>query len=631
MMKALMLLILSCLRMGQPIPVPQRCHLQLVDEYSGISANAQRPLITEGCVGRVTNQEVYVLNVTVSTGILVFNLDILREGSEVSEKPPVLIINSRDTLYIKVNTNGSPIVFHVSSLVHVLPAFQNVSYFGEKESEDLLQWAKQEYGEVSFFAVLKDEQKILLKMEKSKTGPESCVPQDNFNFGDMLQMENQEIKSCSYKVSGPDAKAERNAYIVHVTHTAPPASHKMIDIYARTLGGPCVKAPILYLVTDPNYIWNIPGTEYVSVETSGEYRIGGMVIPAKSHVEYDTFVEIAEKNNLDTITLIRVADARSVNISMSCVVNPPTITPTPDRFKDQCFESQSVCTDEYLVIKLEKQSQVNCRLPEPKNVSLEDPNCTAKLVDNSLVLVASRNECMTIYSPGYIINSLKIKDDSDKAEYKVIMCTSPTIQMEMRHGPDFQLNTTTLNPDQSIQVRTSVNIPLDNFANAMSLTRCSLLVGDNEQILDHETGPVAENGRLIWTLNTRLPVVEGIVCGKLTCTFCVTNKESFAIEKNSSGFSDCPVHLKMQKSLDLIIRSSNHKQGLGMGSVLGITLGAFVIGALLTAALWYIYTHTRSSVKMQPVPTLTGGSESSSTNHSIDSTQSTPCSTSSRA
>lgn len=112
-------------------------------------------------------------------------------------------------------------------------------------------------------------------------------------------------------------------------------------------------------------------------------------------------------------------------------------------------------------------------------------------------------------------------------------------------------------------------------------------------------------------------------------------------------------------------------------TVLGITFGAFLIGALLTAALWYIYSHTReyprppagstqgpstatwgSPAKPQrewgalagaltsPLPPPPGppskrepvvavaapaSSESSSTNHSIGSTQSTPCSTSSMA
>lgn len=41
-------------------------------------------------------------------------------------------------------------------------------------------------------------------------------------------------------------------------------------------------------------------------------------------------------------------------------------------------------------------------------------------------------------------------------------------------------------------------------------------------------------------------------------------------------------------------------KGLVLPSVLGITFGAFLIGALLTAALWYIYSHTREYPKPAP-------------------------------
>lgn len=64
-------------------------------------------------------------------------------------------------------------------------------------------------------------------------------------------------------------------------------------------------------------------------------------------------------------------------------------------------------------------------------------------------------------------------------------------------------------------------------------------------------------------------------------------------------------------------------------TVVGIAFAAFVIGALLTGALWFIYSHTggtgarQQAAKSQPV------SENSSAAHSIGSTQSTPCSSSS--
>ncbi|KAM8805643.1 transforming growth factor beta receptor type 3 [Eudromia elegans] len=69
--------------------------------------------------------------------------------------------------------------------------------------------------------------------------------------------------------------------------------------------------------------------------------------------------------------------------------------------------------------------------------------------------------------------------------------------------------------------------------------------------------------------------------------------------------------------------------GLDTLTVVGIAFAAFVIGALLTGALWFIYSHTGEPAGRQQVPTSPPASENSSAAHSIGSTQSTPCSSSS--
>ncbi|XP_053103353.1 transforming growth factor beta receptor type 3 isoform X2 [Hemicordylus capensis] len=71
--------------------------------------------------------------------------------------------------------------------------------------------------------------------------------------------------------------------------------------------------------------------------------------------------------------------------------------------------------------------------------------------------------------------------------------------------------------------------------------------------------------------------------------------------------------------------------GLDTMTVVGIAFAAFVIGALLTGALWFIYSHTGEPAGRQQVPTSPPASENSSAAHSIGSTQSTPCSSSSTA
>ncbi|XP_039591825.1 transforming growth factor beta receptor type 3 [Polypterus senegalus] len=71
--------------------------------------------------------------------------------------------------------------------------------------------------------------------------------------------------------------------------------------------------------------------------------------------------------------------------------------------------------------------------------------------------------------------------------------------------------------------------------------------------------------------------------------------------------------------------------GLDTPTVVGIAFAAFVIGALLTGALWFIYARTGEATVHKQVPTSPPASENSSAAHSIGSTQSTPCSSSSTA
>ncbi|XP_049575806.1 transforming growth factor beta receptor type 3 [Syngnathus scovelli] len=73
-------------------------------------------------------------------------------------------------------------------------------------------------------------------------------------------------------------------------------------------------------------------------------------------------------------------------------------------------------------------------------------------------------------------------------------------------------------------------------------------------------------------------------------------------------------------------------------TVVGIAFAAFAIGALLTGALWFIYSHTGGTAAAAATEEMTKevqncppASENSSAGHSIGSTQSTPCSSSSTA
>ncbi|GAA6230959.1 transforming growth factor beta receptor type 3 [Lates japonicus] len=97
-----------------------------------------------------------------------------------------------------------------------------------------------------------------------------------------------------------------------------------------------------------------------------------------------------------------------------------------------------------------------------------------------------------------------------------------------------------------------------------------------------------------------------------------TNKTDIFISKPPPNREDTP--------------DSNTLYVLDTPTVVGIAFAAFVIGALLTGALWFIYSHTGETAGTQQVQQKSQpASENSSAAHSIGSTQSTPCSSSSTA
>ncbi|XP_075691367.1 endoglin [Rhinoderma darwinii] len=620
-MKVLQMILLGlCLRMGHSDPV-QLCELE---KYHSEKPVAEHSLTTKGCIAKFSSQEVYVLNVHFSSTDANFNflpLEISRNSmnQEMSEKPPVLIINANNTF---ITLSGSaislPVILIFSKLV--LHSEHNVSRDDlPVNSEELLQWTKNYYSEVTFFAELQNPKKIYLDMRKDKTGPETCVLQDNFRATNFLQAKYDivDIETCA--VQSPEPL--RNAYIVHVTHQHPNPSDKVIDINVTSSHDSCYKPPLVLLKSETGNNWNIHSTQDIQIVASGNFTLNGLTIPKLTLSLPETKDELIsnilkDKENLKNISYMHVSDARSVTLQVSCVTKDKA--PTTDQLEDQCttlLNSSSIhymCNDEQLIISMSNEVMKVCNLKSLEDIYFIEPTCTAKFRKDSIVLDTSKTKCESQVIENMIINSLNVRRSETQIFTKIFMCAIPTIKVEVFQSPDFTLPTKTFDADQITYVRVNTTF-VDR-----SVSKCDLLAG-NEIVMLNKSRPQHTMDSLSWIFNTHGLSLPDTSSAKLNCTFCY-------------GY-DIPLECCVYKSLDVTIvnKSNSRKRGLSMESVLGITFGAFLVGALLTAALWFIYTRTRSSYKMRPVPTVTGGSESSSTNHSIDSTQSTPCSSSSRA
>ncbi|XP_069842654.1 endoglin [Dendropsophus ebraccatus] len=624
------ILLVLCLRVGHSVPVPMY-DAQMDDSGSKASeVVATHSLTTKGCVGKFSSQEVYVLNVYFTEempfqSFMLLNLEISRDSpdEETPEKPPVIILNTNTTVVLVLSGSAvtHPVILTHSALFNIpmpeVVAKWNVSQENlPGNSEELLEWAKANYLEVTFFAELKNPKKIFLDLKKDKTGPETCVLQDNFHASNILQAvyPAEEVKTLAV----PNTQPVRNAYIIHVTHQPPHPSHKVINVNVVIPNGPCTNPPMLYLKSEEGYNWQVHGLEVMGIMSSGIVTLGPFETKADILPETkDELISLARSKiggGLKSISYIHVHDAESVTLPMSCVeedIKPVTTLQPEDECKKMLESTiHKLCNEDQLIVSMRKEVMTVCNLQSPEQISFEDPQCTATIDKDYIVLSTSKTACGSMVLHNNIMNNIFVRRGEDIIYTQISFCLIPTIKMEVFQNSNYTLPTKLFDADQVIYVQ--VDTPLIYQSNI----KCDLSAGDKTLMLNRSrTDAISE--QLSWKFTTQGLALPETSSAKLSCKFCY-------------GY-DTSLDYCLSESLDVTIVNRSQRQGLGMESVLGITFGAFLIGALLTAALWYIYTRTRSSFKMQPVPTIPGGSESSSTNHSIDSTQSTPCSTSSRA
>lgn len=621
-----MILLVLCLRMGHSVPV-SKCVQNDDDSRTLFETVGKHSYATKGCTGMFSSQEVYVLNVLFTDTDSPFQflpLEVSRDGPDgaMPKKPPVLIVNANTNayLYITGSSTNLPVILHYPTLFSASVSTEDKPTWNVSQenlplnSEELLQWAEAKYSEVTFFAELTNPKKISLDLLKVSfaTGLETCVLRDNFRAAHILRVEYPPVDVQTCAVSNADPK--KNAYILHVMHQHPHLSRKEIDVNVTITNGPCVKPPMVYLKSEEGYSWNIYNLENIGISASGKSMLQNFEISPQSLPDTkDELIALAyDSADLKSVSYVQVNDAESVTLPISCVTQE--MAPTATAPEDQCEKLLNstihhMCNDEQLIISMSKEVMEVCDL-SLEGISFSEEQCTANIIKDHIVLATSKTQCGSKVNENSIINSLKVRRDTGIIFETIFICKIPTIKVEVFQSPDFTLPTKIFDADQTTYVRVDTT-----FINR-SISNCNLSAGDKILMLNRSR-PQFTMENFSWIFNTHGLSLPETSAAKLSCAFCY-------------GY-DVPVDCCVYESLDVNIVNRSQKRGLGVEAVLGITFGAFLIGALLTAALWFIYTRTRSSFKMQPVPTMPGGSESSSTNHSIDSTQSTPCSTSSRA
>ncbi|XP_074871910.1 endoglin [Carettochelys insculpta] len=609
-----------------------------------------------GCVSRSSmagQREIHVLQLKMKEQTL--QLSVSSSERTTPQKRPVLFVLFCDKpCIVKVHSEELTVDFALNNNSQIYRLTGNGSAFNEGANyagdKPLVQEVKDRYRSITSFTELENPHHIRFQVGEDASSPEDCIVQPGFNAQRYLQTEFlvQKAKHCRR----PRAQMLKEAHILRVQQGPEETSSQSVEVKVNVV---CSEAKplqdlqlLLILPSKDNMTWDIDVRGIMSILTPGSYRlttfpsakINGTAIPDN---EKDLIDLAHQKGYGDITSYMDIPSATNVTLDLHrCASEVTTLPPTSPTVNvditHQYFSLTPVwkCTDDTIELSVSKMSLKPLK-QHITDITLQDPRCKAEQNATYFVLKRYLGDCHTTLENGglHATNKLILTRAAPLQMVEVsFTCKLPQeLQLQLYQTQDFKWPPTPmLQVNKSAYVQVSLR-PAES-QKQLTLKECSLQTAANKpgQLLFR---PNAANGQQVTirkptkaTLGRELhqfsivynPAGVGPVppCATLVCTI--------STSPNGSTIEEVSLEVKLQEA-----HPPSPTTGLGIEAVVGITFAAFLIGTLLTAALWCIYSHTRPLAQMQPVSTTVPASESSSTNHSIGSTQSTPCSTSSTA
>ncbi|XP_006835039.1 PREDICTED: endoglin [Chrysochloris asiatica] len=621
------------------------CDLQPVDPERG-KVTYTTSQVSEGCVAQVPNTTLEVRILFLKFPRALSELDLTLQVSEqngIQPREVLLILYPNKNVFLQLQAPGIPLhLVYNPSLVTLKESLGiNTTQLPSFTKSQLLNWAATK-GAIVSVAELNDPSFILLRLSQALTSPPLCQPKEHMDMGPTLEWQPRTpIQGCRLEGMAGNKEA-------HILRILPGSEDRPRTVTVKVELS-CAReepAPILILQGPPKVSWLIDTTHNMQIWTTGEYSL--KIFPTKNipgSVISDTpqgLLGEARKLNASVVaSFVELPLASAISLQdLTCADGPQTSPPPVQTTlpRDSCNQKllmdliQPTCSNDIMTLVLNKQLAlaIKCTI---SGLTFRDPSCQAEDSADKFVLRSTYSKCGTEVTENVIINEVIVNFLSSSSQRKEVHC----IKME---GVSFQLglylsrhflqtsNTIELGQQGFVQVSMTPSISELTF----QLDSCHLDLGreaDTVELIQHQ----AAKGNCV---NLLSPSPDG----DLRFSFLL---RGYMVPTPTTGTLRCIIGLRprtssqeVQKKVSLhlnIISPGLTDKGLVLPAVLGITFGAFLIGALLTAALWYIYSHTRHPSKREPVVAVAApaSSESSSTNHSIGSTQSTPCSTSSMA
>ncbi|KAM9370894.1 endoglin [Phaethornis superciliosus] len=622
------------------------CDLQPVTAEPPITLSYATSTVPRGCVSSSsvgTSHEVHVLSVEWSKApALPLKVSVTPRAVGCTRSAVLILLCSSCSATI---TSPCPDLLvhtdaHLSSGSTVTKGPEPPVATGEGQ---LLAWVQGTYGGITSYSELRDPRSVQLRLGEDAGNPSGCIPQKHFKATQHLETEVffHGVKGCAHG----DAQSTRAAHIVHLQHD-PSSPVTEVNLSLSCPKG-VITNQILILQSRTNLTWSLSVNNCdIQFLVSGNYTIAPIaprLLPGEllPDTEQGLIAKAFEKNYsvIASYSTIPASARISLEIQKHEVVRRTPETPTPPAPTADPLPNVLLlmlqpwkCTDETMEIVIARSHLEPIK--DVVNITLRDISCQAEKNATHFMLKTPLSHCGTLLEGrGHANNELILSQAKGAALRSVrvaFQCKIPR-ELFLRLFPTaaFEVPQTELEVNKEAFVQASMR--WEDHPADLQLKECwlaapgrepELLVqggearGEGVAVME---GPPSTRGRKVWRFRFTYAIPEG---GRVP--FSATLKCKAGLQNNTI----------FEKVLEVTVKDSwqpPNTRGLGLAAVLGITFGAFLIGALLTAGLWYIYSHTRPISKLQPVSSTAPASESSSTNHSIGSTQSTPCSTSSMA
>ncbi|NXW56204.1 EGLN protein, partial [Eurystomus gularis] len=621
------------------------CNLQPVTTEPPITLSYTTSMVPRGCVSsssRGTSHEVHILVIEWSKGCLpgLTLTCILHAKERLSTLSPVpesgVPCLPPPQLSLQLSTQDADIDSGTTTAL-------DIKLLMDTSKKWLQAWAQELYGGITSYSELRDPRWIRLHLGEDSSSPPDCIPQENFNA--MLHLETEVFFHGTKGCSRGDAQSTRAAHIISL-QPEPSSSITEVNL-TLTCPESTVREQILILQSQTNPTWFLSVNNcHIQLLVSGRYELLHMSSPRipGEHLpdtEQGLVAKAFEKNYsiIASYSAIPTSTHISLDIQEHETVRRAPVTPTPLTSTTISMPNMLLgtlqpwkCTDETMEIII---ARAHLQLiKDVVNITLRDFRCQAEKNATHFMLKTPLSHCGTLL------------EGRDQAKNELILSlTNGTVLWNVRVA--FQCNIPRelflrLFPTAAFEgPQTELEVNKEVFVQVPPPPWCQAGGGQCNPPSPHDATTM-----LVPTIDSSLVGLShaagwvGPIQDRHPKTPDCMGPPSPVLLPGCGGALLSPQPLRPQnttifeKVLEVTVKDSwrpPNTRGLGLTAVLGITFGAFLIGALLTAGLWYIYSHTRPISKLQPVSSTAPASESSSTNHSIGSTQSTPCSTSSMA